>query len=514
MKRAARTALELANRNLADGRVAEGLAYLVYAARKDPVNPALAPRIASVLTSYHFAIPRAAPLACGSRVLAFRFAGDGRSFFAGTEDGTFRVIDSESGAVLRQFRVGSEVVPGGWEFADRNDNVVGARFPDNRFALYDIATGAAKIPPLQLPTNEGIPDSDRVVGLSPSGRWIYANARQKFWLWNAETGAPQLDASFTEVLGGCDFSPAEDVLALTVGDWVEQWSIPARASVGPNIRFRDVSNITRAYGYQVRFSPDGKRLAIVDNAAGQVFDAATGALLHRLPDLGSDLLPAFTTFATNDRVFVRSLTRGGWWNLADGGFSGPSLANAVCVSLDAAGQRGAAVSLDGYLRIFDVGGTTPIAETVWRQRTIYCAAISPDGTQALMGTSDGMLFRFRLGRAAARPLVLPRPPEPAGPALFLPESPARLLVLAGDNAKMFEVASGREIAGGFRFPEAVLDFGKFSETHPAIRPDLKFMVVRTERGWQSWELGPEGVGAGGSRCKGPSTSGSSSRSAR
>jgi serine/threonine protein kinase len=42
VKRAARTALDLANRNLADGRVADGLAYLVYAARKDPGNRTLA----------------------------------------------------------------------------------------------------------------------------------------------------------------------------------------------------------------------------------------------------------------------------------------------------------------------------------------------------------------------------------------------------------------------------------------------------------------------------------------
>ena len=145
------------------------------------------------------------------------------------------------------------------------------------------------------------------------------------------------------------------------------------------------------------------------------------------------------------------------------------------------------------MRVFDVGSSTPAGETIWRQSTIYCAVISPEGTQALAGTSDGRMFRFRLGRAAARPLVLPRPAPLAGPALFLPESPARVMVLAEQHATVIKVASG-DTVGEFPVPDTVLDFGAFPESVPTLRPDLKFMVVRTERlGWQSWELGPEGV---------------------
>jgi len=51
---------------------------LVYAARKDPLNRTLGPRLASVLASPNFVIRQAAPLLCDSRVRALRFAQDGR----------------------------------------------------------------------------------------------------------------------------------------------------------------------------------------------------------------------------------------------------------------------------------------------------------------------------------------------------------------------------------------------------------------------------------------------------
>jgi WD40 repeat protein/tRNA A-37 threonylcarbamoyl transferase component Bud32 len=491
VKRTARTALDLANRNLADGHAADGLAYLVYAARRDPLNRTLGPRLASALASRNFLIPQAALLACGSRVLALHFAQDGRSCLVGAEDGTFRALDAATGAVKRQFQTGREVVPDGWQFARFNDTVVGARFADNTFALYDVATGAPKFPPLQLDPKAGLPESTQVVGLSPQGGWIYAVARREFWLWRADTGALQLHLNFPEVMQGCDFSPAEDTLALIVGQAVERWSLPAGRRIDPPLRLPVPFSLP--YGAEVRFSPDGGRLAVVDFTAGRIFDGATGALLQQLPDLGGLLVPSLAAFATNDRLLVRSKTQYGCWDLAAGRFTALPVPDVLDVSLDATGRRGVATSLDGLVRVFDVGGSLPVVEPAWRQGTAYCAALSPDGTQVLMGTTDGLLYRFGVGRGAARPLALPRAPRPLIPAPFLPEPPVRLLVPAEDRASVIQVATGLEVAGGFRFPEPVLENLRH-ETQPPIRPDAKFMVVRTAgHGWQSWELGAEGI---------------------
>src|SRR6185503_19319124 len=122
------TALDLANRNLADGRVADGLAYLVYASHKDPKNTTLGPRIASALATHNFLLPEESAFECGSRVLAVRFTKDGRSIHVGTEDGAFRVLDAASGLLQREFRLGRQVVLGGWEFPKVSDTVFAARF--------------------------------------------------------------------------------------------------------------------------------------------------------------------------------------------------------------------------------------------------------------------------------------------------------------------------------------------------------------------------------------------------
>ncbi|HWA27999.1 MAG TPA: protein kinase [Lacunisphaera sp.] len=493
VKRAARTALDLANRNLADGHIADGLAYLVYAARKEPANQTLGPRIASVLASHNFLIPQAAPFACGSRVLALRYAQDGRTFNVGTEDGTFRVMDAATGAVKRQFQTGREVVPDGWKFARQNDMIVGARFPDNTFAVYDVATGAPKFPPLQLHPLVGLPESTRVVDLSPSGRWIYAVSGRKFWLWRADTGALQLQLNLSDIMVDCDFNPAEDTLAaLLLGRTIRRWSLPSGQPIDPPHTFRAASPMP--FGAAVRYSPDGRRLAIVDFLSAQIVDGATGTLLQQFSGLDSTLVPRLAAFASNDRLLVISQTQYGGWDIAGGGFNAAPLPHVLEVTYDARVRRGVAVSLDGRLRVFDVESGAALVAPAWRQGAAHCAAVSSDGTQVIMGTAAGLVHRFSLGRGAARPLVLPRSVAPPLPAPFLPELPARVLMLARDRARVIEVASGREVAGGFRYPEPVLEY-PILETHPPIRPDLKFMVVRTPgRGWQSWELGPEGVG--------------------
>ncbi len=495
VKRAAHTALDLANRHLADGRVADGLAYLVYAARKDPRNRTLAPRLASVLASHNFALLRAAPYPCNSRVLALRFAPDGRTFFVGTEDGTLRVMDAATGALQRQFQLGRKVIPGGWEFARSNDTVVGARFSDNTFGVFDLATGAARFAALPLDPKVGLPNSQRAVGLSPTGRWIYANAPLKFWLWDARTGALQLNLDFTELIGGCDFSPADDTLVLPVGNSLERWSLPAGERVPAPIQFRAQPSSGTPSNAETRYSPDGRRLAVFDYSMAQIFDATTGTLVQALPTPGLFFSPNRMAFPANDRVFVQTQTQSGWWDLAADRFSVSPIPNLVDVAFTAAGTRGLATSLDGLFRVFDADRSALVTEPAWGQDTDYCAAISPDGSALILGTADGLVYRFGLGRGAARPLVLPRSLSPfVSLAYFLPEAPSRLLWLTRDHATVIDATSGREIAGGFRYPQPLAPNNAWHDTHPPVRSDLKFLVARTETGeWQSWELGLGGI---------------------
>ena len=233
VKRAARTALDAANRNLADGRVADGLAYLVYAARKDPANSVLGPRLVSELASHNFILPEGAPFEGGSRVVAMRYALDGKTFLAGTEDGTMRVFEAASGKVLHEFRLGKPVRwLGGWMFARANDGIFAARFTDNSVAVYDAATGRQQGASIQLPA-EVMPAPD-MVELSADGHWIlaYAYPSATFWLWDARTGGKRFEHAFKGLKDiNFDFSADGQRLAVTFGDELRVWSLPDCAPV-------------------------------------------------------------------------------------------------------------------------------------------------------------------------------------------------------------------------------------------------------------------------------------------
>ena len=132
------------------------------------------------------------------------------------------------------------------------------------------------------------------------------------------------------------------------------------------------------------------------------------------------------------------------------------------------------------------------AEFTLRLPTSIRGALSPGGTQVVIGTAQGAIHRLRVGRGAARPLVLPRL-LPAMPLAFFPESPARLLWMASDRTRVLDVASGREMKGGFAFPRVVTEAapGEGSTQSP-LRADLKFLVLRNGPGWEAWELSLDG----------------------
>jgi hypothetical protein len=60
-ERSARTDVGIASRFLDEGKTADGIAYLLRAARRDPENAVVAPRLASLITSRNFLLPEGPP---------------------------------------------------------------------------------------------------------------------------------------------------------------------------------------------------------------------------------------------------------------------------------------------------------------------------------------------------------------------------------------------------------------------------------------------------------------------
>ena len=501
VKRAARTALDLANRNLADGRVADGLAYLVYAARKDPANPTLGPRLVSALATHNFLLPEGAEVECGARVLAVRFTRDGRSVHVGTEDGTFWELDAQSGRFRHEVRLGRPVMLSGWEFPRANDTVFAVRFADNTLGVFEVESGRPRWPPRALHSmvwkeSESL-SLGHAVGISPDGRWVYALASYRFWIWDAATGDVVLhpESGDSDLVGGCDFTSDGSTLAVTVGGVIRRWNLPdgREAVTPPRAEHRRIHA-----ALPVVFLPDGRQIAVSYFLDGiSILDASTGALIRKLSVHGDYVHSPSVGFASNHRVFAAGSHASGSWDLASGEFRPLPIglsADVIATSFDAAGRRILTTGTDGFVRLCDLETGEQVTEPAWRQQRVFCAALSPDGTQVIIGTEKGSLQRLRVGRGAAQPLVLPRDGVHWIPPPFMAESPSRLLWLGKERAHVIDMISGRITPGGFPFPEAIGGgSGLYLDWDSPVRSDTRFMVVRTRKGWQAWELGPSGL---------------------
>ena len=185
--RASQTDLILASRLLDEDKVSDGLAHLVRAARRDPENPVLAPRLLSTLVKYNYLLPEGAPLAlpAGGLVKAVPADGD-RVIFAQGADQVIRMIDVPGWRLVREFRFDKVVPLGNWAVARDNSRVLVVGFEDGSFAVYDTSSGQLR-QALEPPTN-----ATRLGSVTPlvsrDGRWVAVAkfGRGTAWLWEAE----------------------------------------------------------------------------------------------------------------------------------------------------------------------------------------------------------------------------------------------------------------------------------------------------------------------------------------
>jgi WD40 repeat protein len=549
-KRMSRTDVGIASSYLDQGKTAEGLAYLLRAAAKDPQNPTIAPRLASILTSRNFLLPEGAPLQLGSRVLGSLFSANGDHLLVLCEDGTLavvntkngnalrnrlsspprgqqwaaiaptivgilcedgvvRVIDRETGRVVRDIRFNRKPQFATGTIGD--DPVLYVQFEDQMTGAAEIATGRTRLLPIKATTQS--------MQFSNEGRWFaYSEEpRSELQVWDALAMERRAVLSLG-LVNEFKFSPDEKrLVTLSLGEKsslvLRLWSLPeCEPAAEPQI-------VQNAVGSQpntgIRFSDDG-RFFLVANAQGvQVFDAETGAkvgpyysgagLLVGIGQTGQDIggrSPFNRTrgfaaeFTPDGRQFIVNTPAGlETRDVATGKPTATPMPNPGTLrslSLAEGGRMLLTTSSDGFARLWDTTTGELLAEPTLQQDIDLDASVSPDGRQLVIGTVGGAIYRLRSGRGVARPLLIPRTatlPEP-----FLPAPPSRLLRLGLNDTRIFDVASGRDIAGGFTYPAQIAPFDG-SRRGFAIRPDGGAMVVRTTAGqWQAWVLGPGGIG--------------------
>ncbi len=490
IKRSSRAALNLARQLLAEGKTADGLAYLVHAARRDPTNTAIAPRLASLLTSRNFLVPERSAFSCGARVLAMRYTNDGRSLLVGTEDGTLRIFDPATGQLTREVRLGHAVKRNGWVFARDDDRVCAVRFVGDTLGVLDIASGRLLFPPLTLDSRvlpgEGVDPAwgdAGSVALSPDGRWLFAYGLLDYWLWDASNGELRIQRS----LPGYHFqafSPDGSRFAQVTGDAVTVWSLPdARLVAGP---FSIERHVARPGHYLIPlFSGDGRQLVVVDPyEAIHVFDAADGTPLHSWPHVDW-IDPGHLQILPDGRLFADCAGATELWD-PDSGLSGklpfPGWNQLRVCASDRLGARLLLTTSAGLgLLVSTATGELLAEETSLHESGDMVAALSPDGGQIAVGTGSGDLRWLRAGRGAARPLEIP-----AIAAAFTRDAPTRIRCVDSDRMRLIDVASGRAIAGSVPNPAPL----SFSRHLPDFSPGARFLVLRPqENPWDAWDYG-------------------------
>ena len=492
IKRSSRTALNLSRQLLADGRTADGLAYLVHAARRDPENTAIGARLAAVLTSRNFLLPEHVPFECGSRVLALHYTGDGRSLLAGTEDGVLRIFDAATGALVRELRLGHEVKRNGWVFARDNDAVCAVRLVGDRLGVLDIAAGRLRFPALALDPRvlpgEGCDPAMLDAGavtLSPDGRWLFAEGMWDYWIWDAANGDLVAQRTCSNYKF-CAFSPDGTRFAQVSDDALTLWSLPGFERIaGPTPVAR---NFARPGVFLLpHFSPDGRELVLVDPwEAFHVFDASTGAPRRSLPHAGLSnwIRPGFLRFLPDGRLFGEGSHGNMLWDIQSGAsqaLNSAGYANLSGVAIDAKGARMLLTTRTGFARLVSTATGEMIAEeSSLHENGDVVAALSPDGGQIAAGTNRGQVRWLRVGRGAARPLEMP-----AIAAGFTTAPSPQIRLVTTTTSRVIDVRSGREIGGTTANPRTL----STRWSVPWFSPGARFLVAPDpENAWEAWDF--------------------------
>ena len=452
---AARVDLATGSRLLDEGKVGDGLAYLVSAAKRDRHSDVAAARILTTLTSRTFSLPVGVPLSLPGPVETIRFLAGGRAALAQGGDGRVRLIDVAEWKIVREYQFEAKVHPTGLRIADKNPDLFAVALVNGTIVVVDTATGKPRCPPIVPPARQKQVAQrrqelkrpwDPSFSLSPDGRWL-RTVNTSWAIFDTATGTERSSGdTYHSLVHGNDpvytsFSPDSSRIAIASAG-VQSVSVTAGVSVNnATLELRSVPDgaIVATFGdgkaltgsrQGVMFSADGKRLLVLgyqprglasssQGAAAVVFDTETHSPVGPLIPRASDRSDQVWLTPDGTRVVITSNDRTtNVYDATTGKTLYPALMHggpAVCVGISDDSRILATACVDGICRLWDLSTGTLAAESTFKQDRPSPAALSPDGRTLLVTTQSGRLHRLQLTPGPAAPLALPqgsRPPPP------------------------------------------------------------------------------------------------------
>ena len=466
-KRVSHTSQALAEQLLQEGRTGEGLAHLVRAARSDPENYAIGPRLIAALAYRSYAEPVGAPIAHSTPLWGAGYCKDGRRCWTWAHDDSLRIwrLGGEQPERVLNFPNPA------WSDFSPDETRVAVGGTDGLTSIWSLETGSRVLGPLRHEQRVGF------VSFSPDGKWLgTASDDHTAKIWDAATGELKAVLSHEYPLAALAFSPDSTRLLTTTlrGPW-RIWRVPGGDPVTPF----GTSDLRSNWG---SFSPDGKLVVVPDNSGAQLFDAATGKKVGaRLQHLN----PCYNAWFSPDGAKVVTTsddqTARLWevpsgkpqWMLQHGG-----AVRRACFTPD--GRYLVTHSREGMARVWDLQ-TGRLALEPIRVGDVKGVDLAPDGREFLTFGGDGTVRRWQLAPSEVIPFQLP--PDPSRLRVQPdPSGTTTAWTIHRDHLQQIDLLTGRPIGPARSFLVPI-------DHAPLLSPDANCLFVFAASGeWELWDL--------------------------
>jgi len=314
----------------------------------------------------------------GDIVMSVCISPDGRYALSGSQDGTLRLWDIQSGKEIRSFGGHSDIVYSVCFSTHGQQALSGLR--NGTLKLWDILTG------LVIGSFKGHSDSIESVCISPDGRQaLSGSSDHTMKLWDIQTGQEtRCFQGHTDTVESVCFSPDGQYALSGADKTLKLWDI----QTGQEIRSFEGH---KSFVSSVIFSPDGRQ-ALSGSVDGtlKLWDIQTGQEIRSFEGHKSfvnsvDFSPDGRQALSGSRDRTLKL-----WDIQTGqeirSFEGHSFVHSICFSPD--GRNALSGGNDCTIRLWDVQTGQELRSFKGHTSSVHSICFSPDGRNALSGGYD------------------------------------------------------------------------------------------------------------------------------